>query len=191
MALKADLRQHYLEKRRNLSSDEVISLSKKICENFLRKFEVSEGDKVHIFLSIPKFQEVDTSFFIEYLKKNAAGIYVPKVAGDKLISVELTGETQMRKSKWGISEPVKSQDAAVKNYRYVITPLLYCDPSGNRVGYGKGYYDQFFSELQDGVIKIGVSFFEPVEFVQDTNEYDVKLDYLVLPDKILSFNGLL
>ena len=45
----------------------------------------------------------------------------------------------------------------------VFVPLLAFDKAGNRVGYGKGFYDLFLSECRQDVIKVGLSFFEAEE----------------------------
>ncbi len=187
---KAALRKKYLEKRRTLSRDEVLTLSEAVFRNFITHFKFSAGQKIHIFLSIAKFNEVNTALFLDYFRNNGIRIFVPKVVGNKLISVEITQSTPFETSKWGIDEPVGNTDAGISDYDYVITPLLYCDRSGNRVGYGKGFYDGFFSTVLPTVRKIGIGFFSPQEPVEDTDEFDVPLDYLVTPVEILSFSGL-
>jgi 5-formyltetrahydrofolate cyclo-ligase len=58
---------------------------------------------------------------------------------------------------------------------------------GNRVGYGKGFYDNFLSQCQPEVIKIGLSFFEPEELIDDCNENDVRLDFCVTAAKVYVF----
>ncbi|WP_332020468.1 5-formyltetrahydrofolate cyclo-ligase, partial [Kaistella sp.] len=68
-------------------------------------------------------------------------------------------------------------------------PLLYCDQQGNRVGYGKGYYDGFFETVNVETLKIGISFFGPDEEIDDLRENDIPLDYLVTPAEVLSFLG--
>lgn len=76
-----------------------------------------------------------------------------------------------------------------EEFDYVITPLLYCDVLGNRVGYGKGFYDRLFQNIHPKTVKIGVNYFSPNEIVADCNWYDVKLDYLVTPTEVLSFES--
>ncbi len=173
---KSEIRKIYTEKRETLSKDEVLSLSEKIFENFLRNFKVSEGNKVHCFLSM--------------LEKNEIRVFVPKIVKGKLVSIEITAETPLIKSSYGILEPESDLDSGEMNYDMVITPLLYCDSKGNRVGYGKGYYDQFFESINTNSIKIGVGLFTPKENVDDFWEKDVPLNYLVTPVEILSFGTL-
>lgn len=186
---KKKIRKKYLEMRKTLSNDEVLSLSKKIFENFINNFEVKEGQKIHIFISIAKFKEVQTGFFISHFFKNHVQIYLPKMIGDDIITVPFDKNTEMKVNSWGIAEPVQNEDAGVKDFDYIITPLLYCDSEGNRVGFGKGYYDGFFSRINPDCKKIGVSFYNPDEKIDDVSETDIPLDYLVTPTEVLSFNG--
>ena len=69
----------------------------------------------------------------------------------------------------------------------VIVPLLCFDKKGNRVGYGKGYYDRFLKQCRKDCIKIGFSYFDPIDQVEDINKFDVKLDYGITPDAIYQF----
>lgn len=186
---KAELRKIYLEKRKALSKDEVQNLSKKIFKNFVLPFKPIENHKVHLFLSIEKFNEINTKFFIDYFFKHKIRVFVPKIIHSKLISVEFTQNTEMETNSWGISEPKTSEDTGISDFDFVITPLLCCDRKGNRVGYGKGFYDKFFSEIKSKTKtkKIGVSLFPPVDDIEDISETDVQLDYLVTPEEVLSF----
>lgn len=185
--LKSELRKKYIEKRETLSQDEVLSLSEKIFNNFLGQFNLVKGQKVHCFLSILEKKEVDTRFFLDYFFKKGIRVFVPKIFNGKLISIEITLETAFIKSFYGITEPESNLDSLENNFDYVITPLLYCDTNGNRVGYGKGYYDQFFESINADSVKIGIGLFTPEEDVDDFWEKDVPLNYLVTPLEILSF----
>lgn len=188
---KKEIRKKYLEMRKTLSNDEVLSLSKQIFENFIKTFEVKEGQKAHVFISIEKLKEVQTGLFIDYFLKNKVDIYLPKMVGDEIIAVPLNETSRMKVNSWGIAEPETNEDAGLKDFDYIITPLLYCDAKGNRVGFGKGYYDNFFSKINSDCKKIGVGFYNPAEKVSDINMHDVPVDYLVTPMAVLSFNGLL
>ncbi|MCT2407938.1 5-formyltetrahydrofolate cyclo-ligase [Chryseobacterium antibioticum] len=188
--LKAELRKKYMQKRKALSIDEAFLLSGKILELFLDYFKPLTGEKVHIFIPIKKFNEIDTKIFIDaFLEKNMR-VFVPKVVADNLISVEINRSTVFETSSWGISEPLSNEDSGEHHFDYVITPLLYGDPKGNRVGYGKGFYDTFFQSISATSKKIGINYFSPDEEIDDVWENDIPLDYLVTPTEVLSFfNG--
>ena len=186
---KSDLREKYLKKRESFSKEQVLSLSEKIFRNFTDNFKLSENQKVHCFLSIPEKGEVNTQLFLNEFFKRDIRVFVPKIYRKKLISVEITAETPLLKNSWGIREPESNEDSGETNFDFVITPLLYCDHQGNRVGYGKGFYDGFFETVNVKTLKIGLSFFSPEEEINDLRENDVPLDYLITPAEVLSFLG--
>ena len=186
---KNELREKYLKKRESFSKEQVLSLSEKIFRNFTDNFKLSENQKVHCFLSIPEKGEVDTQLFLNEFFKRDIRVFVPKIYRKKLISVEITAETPLLKNSWGIREPESNEDSGETNFDFVITPLLYCDHQGNRVGYGKGFYDGFFETVNVKTLKIGLSFFSPEEEINDLRENDVPLDYLTTPAEVLSFLG--
>lgn len=187
--LKKDLRKIYLEKRMALSKDEVNFLSEKIFDKFILQFNIIENQKVSIFLPISKFNEINTLEFIKFLWSKKVNVFVPKIIDKDLISIKFTSETILIENSWGILEPLSNQNEETV-FDYVITPLLYCDSFGNRVGYGKGFYDKFFQTINSDAKKIGVNYFAPTDIIDDISELDVKLDYLITPDEILSFSGI-
>ena len=183
---KKDLRTLYKAKRMALSQDEVVFLSQKLLKSFILQFNPTENQKVNIFLSIEKFNEVNTQIFIDYFFKNKIRVFVPRIQADKIISVEIFPNSEFEINGWGIKEPI-SNISINEELDYVLTPLLYCDKSGNRVGYGKGFYDNFFSGNCKIDKKVGLSFFPPNEIIADVYEKDVQLNALITPNQILSF----
>lgn len=186
---KAEIRKKYLAKRKALSQEDAAALSKMIFQNFVTYFKPSANQKIHCFFPLKSKNEVDTTLLIDYFLSLNAKVYVPKVVGNDMISVEFKSETILKNNAWGIPEPESNDDAAIIDYDFVIVPLLYADAKGNRVGYGKGFYDNFFSTINPDVIKVGVNFFEPNETMDDVWENDIPLDYLVTPTDVLSFTA--
>jgi len=183
---KSELRKIYAEKRKSMSSAEVEDLSKSIFKHFLEAFDMSKVKNVHIFLPIKQKNEVSTWDFIRYFWDKGISVFVPKMVQNEIRTIQLKPDTPLKENGWGILEP---EDDFVEDIKYdiVITPLLYCDNQGNRVGYGKGFYDMFFSKIDHNALKVGVSFFPPVALISDVSEQDVPLDYLVTPTEVLSF----
>lgn len=186
---KSVLRKKYLEKRILLKNEEVISLSKQIFSCFIKNFNLIDGQKVHVFLPIQKKNEVDTSLFTNYFFENNIRVFVPKIIGDKMNAVEIFPSSEFVINTWGIQEPISTSYHCEMDFDMVITPLLYADFKGNRIGYGKGFYDYFFSQLLNNTQKIGLNFFPPLEVIDDVWEKDIPLDYLVTPTETLSFGN--
>ena len=183
---KKELRTIYKEKRMALSQDAVHFLSQKILDQFILLFNIIENQKVNIFLSIEKLKEVNTQIFIDYFFENKIRVFVPKIQGENMISVEIFPNSEFEINNWGIKEPISNIDANVE-LDYVLTPLLYCDQFGNRVGYGKGFYDSFFYGNSKIHNKIGLNFFSPNEGIADVFQKDVALDGLITPSEYIDF----
>ncbi|WP_312902504.1 5-formyltetrahydrofolate cyclo-ligase [Chryseobacterium taichungense] len=176
-----------MQKRKALSDDEAFLLSEAVFKNFVECFKPASGDKIHLFIPIAKFKEIDTQLFIDYFFSRNIRVFVPKIVDTKLISIEIFNNTRFEFNQWNISEPVSNENSGVLDFDYIITPLLYADKNGNRVGYGKGFYDGFFESISKESKKVGVNYFNPDENIDDVWENDIPLDYLVTPTDVLSF----
>ena len=87
----------------------------------------------------------------------------------------------------GIPEPLNGNKIKINLIEVVFVPLIIVDKIGNRVGYGKGYYDRFLSNCDKKVIKVGLSFFDIIEKIEDTTYSDIRLNYCITPKKIIKF----
>ena len=58
-----------------------------------------------------------------------------------------TGETNLRANRWDVYEPGTVQTVPISDLNAVIVPALAVDKEGFRLGYGKGYYDEFLSQV--------------------------------------------
>ncbi|ACU08483.1 5-formyltetrahydrofolate cyclo-ligase [Flavobacteriaceae bacterium 3519-10] len=186
---KSEIRKLYLAKRKGLPIEELMRMSEEIFKNFIAEFKPVTNQKVHCFLSITDKHEVNTVPFLNYFFTNSIRVFVPKIVDGKMISLEINSDTRLVKNSWGIAEPESSKDSGESSFDFVLVPLLYADRSGNRVGYGKGFYDTFFATVNANAFKIGLNFFSPAEEISDVWENDVSLDYLVTPTEVLSFAG--
>ena len=100
----------------------------------------------------------------------------------------LTDNTKFQKKSTNIFEPIDGIEVPNAKIDVVFVPLLAYDKKGNRVGYGKGFYDKFLAECNPNTIKIGLSFFEPEELILDVNPTDIQLNYCVTPNRVLNFS---
>jgi 5-formyltetrahydrofolate cyclo-ligase len=99
----------------------------------------------------------------------------------------LTDNTKIKKNEYNIPEPISGLPVPTEMIDVVFVPLLAYDKQGNRVGYGKGFYDKFLSQCKPDVIKIGLSFFDAEEQIDDILETDVKLNFCVIPNNTYLF----
>ncbi len=187
--LKKDLRVNFGMERDSLTREALLNSSLGLANALLRA-PIWNGTYYHLFLPIFEKKEIDTSFVLSILQGKDKEVVVPKVSGpSSLTHYLLTDNTTLAKNAWGIPEPVDGLTISPKKIDFVFVPLLAFDRKGNRVGYGKGFYDRFLAECRPGVIKIGLSLFEAVEKVTDVADTDIGLDYCATPTNLYSFGN--
>jgi len=186
--LKHELRKKYKNLRASVPTTKASGLSLDLANKVLQ-VPIWDFFYYHIFLSIEEHHEVDTLPLITILQGKDKNVVIPKVMGEfAMENYLLTDNTAFKKSKWGIPEPVDGIAIAENKMDVVFIPLLAFDLQGNRVGYGKGFYDTFLSKCRKETVKVGLSFFGAEdELIDDTNEHDIKLDYCITPEKVYSF----
>ena len=182
---KDQLRKFYLKERRNLSAKYVDELSQEITTHFLNS-EFSQYQTFHIFISIEKLKEINTTFLIRALWDSDKTIVVPKMCGKDLLNCQLQEDSELTINSWGIREPQNCVQISSSIIDVVIVPLLICDANGNRLGYGGGFYDRFLSSLRADAKLIGISFFEPIE-VLPAESHDIPLYALITPKGLITF----
>lgn len=190
MFQKNELRKIYLEKRKQLSSIETEQKSKKIHDWLFSRFMIHRYTNIHVFLPIKKQNEIDTCLIINTLKKDfPINIIISKSLPDGTLSHCIYDDaTVLEENRWGIPEPLEPFAAVnASEIDMVLVPLLVFDKHGHRVGYGKGYYDRFLATCRDDILKVGLSFFEPVEAIADVSALDIRLDYCITPERIWKF----
>ncbi len=184
---KKQLRSAYLQKRNELSPSQIETESLKIANHCLG-LQIWDGFFYHLFLSIPEKKEVDTSFLLTILQGKDKNVVVPKVIGKQdLAHTLLTDATALKMSSLGIPEPVSGLPVDPTLIDVIFVPLLCFDRGGNRLGYGGGFYDRFLAQCRPDALKIGLSFFDPVDAITDIEKTDIKLNGCVTPKGYFSF----
>lgn len=98
----------------------------------------------------------------------------------------IPGKTELVKNKFDILEPKVSEDEILEVslrkllFDIILVPGLCFDKNGNRIGFGKGFYDSFL-KLNPGSIKIGCC---PKECLVDKlpmDDWDIKVDMVITP----------
>lgn len=191
MVTKDELRKVYLEKRSFLSDSEYKTRNRRVRKNIAAHFSSRPPASVHIFLPITEKKEVNTWPIIHDLRKNhpRCVIYTSKaMKNGHLTHYLLTEETRLVVNRWGIPEPADTPEVDLRQVDSVIVPLIISDKRGNRIGYGKGYYDRFLEEVRVGE-KIGITLSPSLDFIPCAEPHDVPLTCCIGPylvDKITS-----
>lgn len=189
---KHELRQIYRERRIHLPHDELDRLNGFLLEQ-AKQLDITGVRTIHLFLPIIGNHEPDTYALADWLRVEHPQIRLAISRSDpatsSMTSVIWENDTPLIENHWKIPEPQSGQPIDIREIDAVFVPLLIFDHNGNRVGYGKGFYDRFLKECRHDTKKIGLSLFDPVPAISDLNEYDIPLDKCVTPTKTWVFNS--
>ena len=130
-----------------------------------------------------------TQYVLQILAGKDKEIVISKseFATTSMIHYLLTDNTKIKKNEYHIPEPVDGLEVPVSKIDVVFVPLLAFDQKGHRVGFGKGYYDRYLAKAGQGIHKMGISYFEPMDNFTDTNEFDVPLSCCITPWNTYAF----
>ena len=187
---KEELRKIYSEKRLALSSKEKMKLD----DLLLIQFQRLSFEGVHVVLSFWPMEEraeMDTHLFTRYLAHLIPDLQVCyPVIDTSTNNMEAKigdDDEDFEENKYGITEPVNGSEISPAEIDLILVPLFAFDEKGFRVGYGKGYYDRFLKRCKPNVIKVGISYFEAVDKIDDTHQFDVPLNYCITPSNLYEF----
>jgi 5-formyltetrahydrofolate cyclo-ligase len=187
---KEELRKIFKQKRKDLSLQSIEKFNDLILIHF-QKLPLPPVNCVHTYLSSLKLGEPETANIIKYLqfKNPLVKVVIPKVDihTGHLAHYHYNDGVEMIKNEYGIDEPKHGTKITETEIDVVLIPLLAFDQKGYRVGFGKGYYDKFLARCRKDVIKVGLSFFEAVEKIDDVTGYDIPLDFCVTPKETYIF----
>jgi len=187
---KAEARTHSLNLRKSLSEKQVKEANMAILAQF-KTVDFSNISLLHLFLPIAGKNEVNTQLLVNWLRENQLGIRLVLSKSDTkqhtLRHFVWDEHTTLQTNQWGITEPNGGLEVEEKELDMILVPLLAYDLQGNRVGYGKGFYDRFLSKCNANVQKVGLSYFEPLDSIGDAESFDIKLNSCINPEKIWRF----
>jgi len=187
---KEDLRTLYKQKRMALSAEGCAERDRLIFEELVA-LDWSTCRYVHVYLPLHKFNEPDTLAFASWIRQHYPYVKLVISRSDFMSGTMLNyvwdEHTIIEENKWGIPEPMAGTQVDEKLIDTVLVPLLVADKQGNRVGYGKGFYDRFLAQCKPDVRTIGLSYFEPLNDTLNADSWDIPLQYCVCPSGFYTF----
>lgn len=181
---KDEIRKQILEKRSNLSLEEVDKKSELIIENLTPYLKNAQN--IMIFTDMKN--EVRITKLIElYPEKN---FFISKIVNSKNREMKINkyNENELVLHKFGYYESSSDDFYDEKILDIVIVPALAFDSSKNRIGFGGGYYDTFLSKVREKnktALLIGVCYdFQMIEEVP-IEGHDITLDLVINESEVL------
>lgn len=186
--LKSEIRALFKEKRKGLSYLELNRKSQQITNLILNQFQF-KNKEVSIFLPIEKQKEFDAYPLLEELIIQEAKPIISKsnFEDSSLTLYRYESVSQLEVNAFGIPEPKYGEIVSESLLDVVFVPLLAVDKMGNRVGYGKGFYDKLLAKCLPTCLFIGISLFDEFVEIHDLNPFDIPLNCCFTPEFYYEF----
>lgn len=180
---KRRLRIRHLALRDEINGPEALMLSS-IIRNELRTGELYQrADCISSYISIRS--EVSNHGGILRSIESGKTTCLPKVFGKelKLFRVRNMAE-DLAPGTFGVLEPLPHcEEISLDMPTFHVIPGVVFDLHGNRIGYGKGYYDRFLKKLPPNAVTVGLAFDCQVLDSIPTEPTDVPLKYIITPKR--------
>ena len=185
--MKKIIRREILKKRDGMSADIKAEKDSRIKDRSFSLPEFITARKIFFYASFRS--EVETLSMIEESLKMGKQIVLPKVdkKTHRLILYEIKNVSELSPGYMGIPEPSLSDDRLVNlnDIDLVIIPGAAFDYSGNRLGYGEGYYDILLSEGKRKIPIIALAYEEQLVDKIPSETHDVKVDMIVTDKRVI------
>lgn len=144
---KRALRTQVRQQRAELSAEERANARLGVTEQ-LRTLVTGRGAK-SVSCYFPVFGEPDTSGFLEWAAVNEIRVLLPVSRADGLLEWAVAGSGEVREGLYGIPEPSGEtlSPLAVNDVDLMIIPACSVDTTGERIGWGRGYFDKTLGSM--------------------------------------------
>ena len=171
---KQQCRNILIKRRRAIPRDKKMEWDKQIFKKLCAFKEVQNADVILVYVS--KAEEVDSHELIRFCLSQNKSVALPRCEGENLAFYLISQPGDLQLGKFGVLEPKPScKEAKVTGQSVCILPGLGFTKKGDRIGYGKGYYDRFLSEFPGKTIGICYSLCQEIELPIEPHDKPVDL----------------
>lgn len=191
MKTKKEFREFYLERRSRLSREEVREKSALLFERVCSLEQYKKADIILAYMSAGN--EADTGAFVYGCIEDGKTVALPRVektegGGRRLgvYTVKVPVEDTVPGFK-GILEPDPLKTRLLEPHEpdLAVVPGIAFDTSGNRIGYGAGYYDRLLPLLRTDCLKVGAAFEMQIADMLPAEQHDFRLDMIVTEERTI------
>lgn len=179
---KNELRKKYKKIRDSISNKE--AKEKRIIENLIHEEIYKQAKTIALYSSINS--EVGTNLFASICKKDNKTLAYPRVIKEnEMLFFKISKLEELEEGTFHIKEPKNNIENLIpkEEIDLMIIPGLCFDTNKNRIGYGKGYYDNYLKDSK--IIKVGICFDAQITKEKiEANKNDIKMDYIITENRI-------
>ncbi len=177
---KAALRKHLLEKRDAISAEFRDISSNKIHQNLKQVDSFINSQNIACYFPIGS--EIDTHNIMLGVLEQDKKMLLPKITENNMEFYIVPDLEKLEKGRFDIMEPKDSCKKA-GNIDCILIPTIGISKSGDRLGYGRGYYDKFLSSTN--AVKISLTYSKQIVKFVPSDSHDIKIDLIITEDEII------
>lgn len=193
---KEEIRKQVLGIRNNLHKEKVVEWSSKIIQKLYSLKEYKESSFIMTYVDFKN--EVITKELILQSFKLGKRVAVPVMCYDEnkngqiKISEISDYDKDLAKGSFGILEPICSNKPFVNENMidFIVVPGVGFDINGQRIGFGKGFYDSFFERIGKQCPKVGLAYEFQVFDALPCEKHDVPLDMIITEKRVIDISSL-
>lgn len=182
---KVMLRKSILARRLALSAGEKSVADAAIQDTFLAMPEYGAAAAVALYCAVNN--EVSAEKILDNALLAGKALYLPAVEGDAMLFRRITSRRDLVVGRFGIRQPSPGCAAAdPETINLIVVPGVGFDLSGQRIGYGKGYYDRTLHRLEGKGVLIAFCYeFQLVDSLAG-EPHDVSIDRIITERRVIT-----
>ncbi len=186
---KEEIRRKILKKRLSLSSEDIRDKSQQVFLHLAETVEYRNSQNIMFYVATRS--EVQTEEMIKMSIKMGKNVFVPiilpeciNLAPSKIFDFD----TELEKGKKGILEPKKEYYRLFppEDIDLIIIPGVAFDLSGNRIGRGFGYYDNFLRKVRSSAKIVALAFEMQIVKKIPNDKNDIPVHKIITENRIIS-----
>ena len=190
--MKATLRERMKLARLAMSKADVRHRSALVVERLLAIEAYGRASSVMAYL--PVRNEVDATVVMTHCLNDGKVLVLPRMdyEANRIVAHRVAEPAeQLVLGRMGLIEPdpARTEPVAPEAIDLVAVPGLVFDRAGNRIGWGRGYYDAFLASLARHACRVGLAYdFQVVDAIEHDG-HDVPMDFIVTEHATLQFGS--
>lgn len=181
-ALKAGLREQVRATGKTISAEERAAASANLCARLVQELIWREAQSVLLFVPLPDEPDVRPLFEAAWAAGKTAAFLRFDAASGSYLACRVRKPSELQPGKFGVLEPGPDCPVLELNQLdFLLIPGVAFDPSGRRLGRGKGYYDRLLTGVPGH--KCGAAFEWQLVASVPAEPHDVCLNSLLTPSR--------
>lgn len=173
---KRELRARHLKLREQMTEAQAKEKSRRLCGRILRSEWYRECEALYLYYPLGK--EADCRPVAEQALNDGKLVALPRTwDGGRMEFYRMESLGQVEEGAFHVMEPISECPLVQRKRAAALVPGVVFDAAGNRYGYGKGYYDRYFSRFPD-LLRIGAAYENQMEKELPVLGTDVRMNMI-------------